>query len=283
KQLWEHTPLTDFWRIGHGTARKLALHGIITMGDVARCSLRNQELLYRLFGVNAELIIDHAWGWEPVTMEMVKAYRPETTSMSSGQVLHNPYSAQNARNVLLEMADAVSLELTEKRLLTDQIVLTVGYDAESLKTPGIYEKYDGGVRIDHYGRRVPAHAHGTVNIERPTSSGKIIIQKVGELYDRIVDRNLLVRRLTLSINRLIEEGNTKSNPKVEQLDLFSDYEEVSKRRKEEIEQLEKEHRRQQAVVKIRKMFGKNAILKGLNFNEGATQRERNQQIGGHHE
>ncbi|MDE6299582.1 MAG: DNA methylase, partial [Muribaculaceae bacterium] len=165
KQLWEHTPLTDFWRIGHGTARKLALHGIITMGDVAKCSLRNQELLYRLFGVNAELIIDHAWGWEPVTMEMVKAYRPETTSMSSGQVLHNPYSAQNARNVLLEMADAVSLELTEKRLLTDQIVLTVGYDAESLKTPGIYEKYDGGVRIDHYGRRVPAHAHGTVNIE----------------------------------------------------------------------------------------------------------------------
>lgn len=282
-QLWEHTPLTDFWRIGRGIATKLAPYGILTMGDIARCSIEHEDLLYQLFGVNAELLIDHAWGWEPVTMEYVKSYRPEAKSISNGQVLTCAYNSEQARNVVLEMADSVSLDLIDKRLVTDQIVLTVGYDIESLTNPEIRAKYHGKITKDQYGRQVPAHAHGTINIAQPTSSGKILIDKVAELYDRIVNPDLLVRRLTLSINHLIHEEDARSNPKPIQLDLFTDYEELKRQQEAEAAELAKERRRQETVLKIKKMFGKNAILKGLNYTDGATQRDRNQQIGGHHE
>lgn len=283
RQLWEHTPLTDFWRVGRGIVNRLAKYGILTMGDIARCSLTNEDFLYELFGVNAELLIDHAWGWEPVTMDYVKSYRPEAKSLSSGQVLTCAYTSAQARNVVLEMADSVSLELIDKRLVTDQLVLTVGYDIESLTNPEIRAKYHGNITTDHYGRQVPVHAHGTINIDRHTSSGKILIEKVAELYDRIINPDLLVRRLTLSINHLISEDNIKDKPKTVQLDLFTDYEELKRQQEIEEAELSKERRRQEAVLKIKKMFGKNAILKGLNYTDGATQRDRNQQIGGHHE
>ncbi len=282
KLLWDHTPLTDFWRVGRGIANKLAPYGIITMGDIARCSLDREELLYRLFGVNAELLIDHAWGWEPVTMAQVKAYRPETNSMNSGQVLQCPYTVDKARVVVLEMADAVALELIEKRLVTDQIVLTIGYDTESLADPAIRARYNGKVTTDFYGRKVPAHGHGTTNIERPTSSGTIIAEKIADLFDRVANPDLLVRRLTLSVNNLVGEDSIKAR-QTEQLDLFTDYEEVKRQRKAEDAKLQKERRRQEAILKIKRQFGKNAILKGLNYADGATQKERNQQIGGHHE
>ena len=276
--LWEHTPLTDFWRVGRGIANRLAKYGILTMGDIARCSLTNEDFLYELFGVNAELLIDHAWGWEPVTMDYVKSYRPEAKSLSSGQVLTCAYTSAQARNVVLEMADSVSLELIDKRLVTDQLVLTVGYDIESLTNPEIRAKYHGKITTDHYGRQVPVHAHGTINIDRHTSSGKILIEKVAELYDRIINPDLLVRRLTLSINHLISEDNIKDKPKTVQLDLFTDYDELKRQKEIEEAELSKERRRQEAVLRIKKMFGKNAILKGLNYTDGATQRDRNQQI-----
>ncbi len=282
RQLWEHMPLTDFWRVGRGIANKLAHYGIMTMGDIARCSLEHEELLYRLFGVNAELLIDHAWGWEPVTMAQVKAYRPETTSISSGQVLQCPYTVEKARVVVLEMADAVALELIEKRIVTNQITLTIGYDCSSLTNPAIHSRYHGKVSTDFYGREVPAHGHGTANFERPTSSASLISAKVGELFDRIANSDLLVRRLTLSINNLVGEDTVRGR-QTEQLDLFTDYDEVRRQRQAEEEALKKERRRQEAILKIKKQFGKNAILKGLNFAEGATQRDRNSQIGGHHE
>ena len=283
RKLWEHTPLTDFWRVGRGIADRLAKYRILTMGDIARCSLTNEDFLYNLFGVNAELLIDHAWGWEPVTMSYVKSYRPEAKSISSGQVLTCPYSSDRARNVVIEMADSVSLELIERRLVTDQLVLTVGYDIESLTAPEIRAKYHGKITTDHYGRQVPVHAHGTINIGQPTSSGKILIAKVAELYDRIINPDLLVRRLTLSINHLTNEQAPKGKPRVIQLDLFTDYEEEKRKKEKEDAELAKERRRQEAVLKIKKMYGKNAILKGLNYTDGATQRDRNQQIGGHHE
>lgn len=283
RQLWEHKPLTDFWRVGHGIANKLAQYSITTMGDIARCSLQHEELLYRLFGINAELLIDHAWGWEPVTMDMVKAYRPETRSISSGQVLQSAYTVDKARVVALEMADNVSLEMIEEGIVTDQIVLTVGYDVESLTNPMIRSKYRGSIKTDFYGRKVPVHAHGTINLERPTSSGRILTEKVAELFDRIVNPVLLVRRLTLAINHIISEAEAKARPQVMQVDLFADYEEVERERQEREAELLRERRGQEAVLKIKKMFGKNAILKGLNFMEGATQRGRNRQIGGHHE
>ena len=281
--LWEHTPLTDFWRVGRGTAARLATYGILTMGDIARCSIEREDLLYGLFGVNAELLIDHAWGWEPVTMDLIKAYRPETSSISSGQVLQSPYTVAKARNVVLEMTDSLSLDLVDKKLVTDQLVLTIGYDTESLTDRNIREKYQGKVTTDRYGRQVPVHAHGTANMERPTSSESILMEKAGELFDRIVNPDLLVRRITLSANHLVHETDIQPNPKTVQLDLFTDYEQLEKEQKAEEEMLAKERRRQEAVLQIKKKFGKNAILKGLNYADGATQRERNQQIGGHHE
>ena len=283
KLLWEHTPLTDFWRVGKGIANKLAPYGICTMGDIAMWSVKNEEFLYKLFGVNAELLIDHAWGWEPVTMAQVKAYRPMTSSLSSGQVLNCAYTVNRAKVVVMEMVDALCLDLIDKGIVTDQIVLEVGYDVESLTNPAIRSQYHGKITTDHYGRQVPAHAHGTTNFKEHTSSARIISAQVSELFDRIINPILVVRRLTISANHLIRESEVKPKEESIQLDLFTDYEELQRQRETKAAELAKERRRQEAILNIKKTFGKNAILKGLNFEDGATQRERNQQIGGHHE
>ena len=279
--LWNHRPLTSFWRVGKGIAQKLESYGIDTMGKIARCSLRNEELLYNLFGVNAELLIDHAWGWEPCTMEAVKAYRPETNSLSHGQVLQSAYDFKKARVVTQEMADGIALELVDKRLVTNQLVLTISYDSESLSDPEIRAKYHGPVTTDYYGRKAPKHAHGTANLERMTSSSRLITEAVMALYDRIVNPDLLVRRINITTNNVIEESKASEHNMPIQLDLFTDYEELERKNNEEKAALEKERKMQEAVLNIKKRFGKNAILKGLNFEEGATAKERNQQIGGH--
>ena len=282
EQLWDYTPITKFWRVGKGIAEKLAQYGMYTMGDVALCSVQREELLYKLFGVNAELLIDHAWGWEPVTMEYVKAYRPETNSLSSGQVLTEPYTFQKARVVVQEMADAMALDLVSKRLVTDQMVLTVGYDIESLTNPEIRATYQGAVTTDHYGRQVPKHAHGTANLGKHTSSGKQLMEAVTSLYDRIVNPRLLIRRLTLAVNHVIrEECAGTSNAAPVQLDLFTDYEALKAQQKAEEDAQAKERRMQETLLNIKNKFGKNSILRGLNFEEGATAIERNKQIGGH--
>lgn len=280
RKLWDHQPLTSFWRFGKGTARKLEEYGIFTMGQIARCSLEHEDFLYRLFGVNAELIIDHAWGWEPCTIDMVKQYKPATNSLSSGQVLQSAYTFAKARVVAAEMADSVALDLLDKHLVTDQLVLTIGYDVESLSKSEIREKYTGELACDYYGRIVPKPAHGTANLDQQTSSAKLIREAVVSLFDRIVNPGLLVRRLNLSTNRVVDESRVKAERPV-QLDLFTDYEALRKKKAAEKAALEKERKMQQAVLGIKKKFGKNAILKGLNFNDGATAIERNQQIGGH--
>lgn len=281
QQLWDHKPLTDFWRVGRGYANKLASYAIFTMGDIARASIKNENLFYNLFGVNAELLIDHAWGWEPVTMKQIKAYRPETKSISSGQVLQRPYSAEESRNVIIEMADAVSYDLLEKHLTTDQIVLTIGYDVESLTDNSIRQNYHGKIKKDHYGRNVPVHSHGTINLDFPTASASILTTKTAELFDRIINPSLLVRRLTLALTHIMSETEARNKRRPVQLDLFSDYEEEEKKLESEKQFLEKERRRQTAILKLKKKFGKNVILKGLNFAEGTTQKDRNNQIGGH--
>lgn len=281
RELWEHTPLTDFWRVGRGIAARLAHYSILTMGDIARCSLRQENLLYKLFGVNAELLIDHAWGWEPVTMAQVKSYRPLTRSISSGQVLHEPYTISKARTVIHEMTDAAALKLIDKRLVTNQIVLHIGYDSASLASPEVRAQYTGRISRDMYGREVPFHSHGTANIDTPTSSAEIMVEKVLTLFDRIANPILLIRRLTLSINNLMPEESIPQKPEPVQLDLFEDNEAAQRQRLDEQKKLVRERRRQEAVLRIKKLFGKNAILKGLNFEEGATQRDRNAQIGGH--
>ena len=282
RHLWDYTPITKFWRVGRGIAEKLAQYGMYTMGDVALCSVKREELLYKLFGVNAELLIDHAWGWEPVTMDYVKTYRPETHSLSSGQVLTEPYTIQKARVVVQEMADAVALDLVSKRLVTDQLVLTVGYDVESLTRPDIRVEYEGAVCIDHYGRQVPKPAHGTANLGRHTSSSRQIMEAVASLYDRIVHPHLLVRRLTLATNHVItEEKALRARAVPVQLDLFTDYDALRAQQKAEREALAKERRMQEALLGIKSKYGKNAVLRGLNLEEGATAIERNKQIGGH--
>ena len=281
KQLWDYRPITKFWRVGKGIAEKLAMYGIDTMGKVARQSVKNEELLYRLFGVNAELLIDHAWGWEPCTMDMVKAYKPENNSFSNGQVLQSAYDFKKARVVVQEMAENMALDLVSKRLVTDQIILTVGYDRESLTNPDIRAHYHGEVTTDYYGRQVPKHAHGTANLSRKTSSTKLITEAVVDLFDRIVNKDLLVRRLNLTVNHVVneEEANRRTTPT--QLDLFTDYEELARQQEAEKAELDKERRIQEAQLAIKQRFGKNAILRGLNFEEGATAKERNEQIGGH--
>lgn len=285
--LWSHRPLTDFWRVGHGYTKKLEEHGLFTMGDIARCSIGkpdeyyNEELLYKLFGINAELLIDHAWGYEPCTMEQIKAYKPETNSICSGQVLPNPYDFDKAKLVVREMTDLVTLDLVDKGLVTDQIVLTIGYDIENLTDPNRSKRYKGEVTTDRYGRRVPKHAHGTTNLNRQTSSTQLITKAIMELYDRIVDKNLLVRRITVTANRLVDESCVKSSDEYQQLDLFTDYEALNREQAEEEAALEREKRMQKAMLDIKKKFGKNAILKGMNIQEGATAKKRNAQIGGH--
>ena len=283
RQLWEHKPLTDFWRVGRGYARKLEQHGLHTMGDVARCSLggaeefHNEALLYKLFGVNAELLIDHAWGWEPCTISDIKAYKPESNSVGSGQVLHCAYTAEKAKLIVREMTDLLVLDLVDKGLVTDQMVLTVGYDIENLTDPRRRSTYRGEVTTDPYGRKIPKHAHGTANLGRRTSSTRLITDAVMELFDRIVDGDLLVRRINLVANHVLPETAVQQELAFDQLDLFSDP--AAKEAEEAM--LAREKRRQQALLTIRKKYGKNAILKGMNYEEGATTRERNAQIGGH--
>lgn len=282
REFWSHRPITDFWRVGRGYAKRLSSLGLYTMGDVARCSIENEELLYRLFGKNAELLIDHAWGWEPCTIEAVKAYRPETNSLSSGQVLQHPYEAAQAKLVLREMADTLSLELVEKGLATDQIAIHVGYDIENLSDPERNRKYHGERVVDHYGRSVPKPAQGSENLSGFTASTQKILQAVEKLFDRIVDPGLLVRRMNVIATHVVEEGRAaQKEEEYEQLDFFSLQKEKTGSREEEIESRRKERRLQEAEIAIRNKYGKNAILKGMNFLEGATARERNKQIGGH--
>ena len=279
--LWDHRPLTDFWRIGPGYSRKLEAYGMYTMGDIARCSLgdrndyRNEDLLYRLFGIGAETLIDHAWGWEPCTMEEIKAYRPETKSLSSGQVLTRPYRAEEARVAAREMLDVLSLDLLTRHLSTDQITLTIGYDHESLRNAGTAASYRGEVRTDHYGRKVPRHAHGTTHLKKHTALPSFIVRDGLDLFDRIVDPNLLIRRINVTAERVLPEADDAGRD--EQLDLFTDY--ARKQQEEAAEK--KEADMQRTILAIKRKYGKNAILRGTNFMQGATMRERNQQIGGH--
>lgn len=286
KRLWDHKPITDFWRVGGGIARKLEKYGIRTMGDIALASVAgknsyvNEALLYKLFGINAELLIDHAWGWEPCTMADIKAYRPAAHSLSVGQVLPTPYEYDKAKLIVREMADNLAMDVFAKGLVTDQLVLTVCYDIENITDPQRRRRYTGAVVADHYGRQMPASSHGSINLEVKTSSARLIAEAAVKLYCRIADPTLLVRRIYVVANHAaINSGNT--GPVYEQLDLFTDPE----RRKKQFDAAERERerdaRRQSAVLKIRGKFGKNAILKGMNFEEGATARERNAQIGGH--
>ena len=282
RTMWSHQPLTDFWRVGRGYAKKLEENGMFTMGDVARMSEVNEDLLYKLFGKNAELLIDHAWGWEPTTIAAIKAYKPSSNSLGSGQVLHCPYEAEKAKLVLREMADMLSLDLVEKGLVTDQLVVTIGYDIENLTDPQRRKKYHGDIVKDHYGRQIPKHAHGTINLEGHTSSTKKIVSAAAELYDRIADKNLLVRRLNIVANHVLPESAApKKNEGFQQLDLFTDYAALQVQQEQERAALEREKKMQQAMLTIKKKFGKNAILKGMNLEEGATAKDRNAQIGGH--
>lgn len=285
EQLWDHLPLTDFWRVGQGYQKKLEAVGLRTMGDIARCSIGspdayyNEELLYKMFGVNAELLIDHAWGWEPCTISEIKAYRPDSNSICSGQVLQYPYSAEKARLVVREMSDAMALDLTEKGLVTDQLVLTVGYDVENLKSEQGRRRYKGEIKTDRYGREIPKHAHGTENLKGYTASMEDLMAAYMKLYDRIVDPDLLIRRLTLSACRVVKESDAEKNRPCEQLDIFSVMDEADEKSDDVAE--EKEKRIRSAMLDIRRKYGKNAILKGTSLEEGATAKERNSQIGGH--
>ena len=284
--LWSHRPLTDFWRVGRGYAKKLEGHGLYTMGDIARCSIGdasayyNEELLYKLFGINAELLIDHAWGWEPCTIADIKAYKPSNNCLCSGQVLQRPYTAEEARVVVLEMTDLLVLDLVDKGLVTDQLVLTVGYDIENLQDPMRRRMYKGPIKTDAYGRRVPKSAHGTTNLKQPSSSTKQITEAVMALYDRIMDKNLLVRRVNMSANHVVPE-NSVTKKSTEQLTLFTDYDKLEQVRQEEEAALEREKRVQKTLLTIKKKYGKNAIIKGVDLQEAATLRDRNEQIGGH--
>ncbi len=276
RNLWNHRPLTDFWRVGRGISQKLERNGMLTMGDVARCSVQNEDLLYRLFGINAELLIDHAWGWEPCRISDIKAYRPSTNCLSSGQVLQEPYEFGKARLVAHEMADAVALDLVAKKLVADSIVLVVGYDISNVG--GVY---NGETRTDFYGREVPNHARATVSLGRHTSSAKLISEAVLKAFDGSVDRKLTVRRINITVNHVIPETDVREDNSPEQLNFFEDYEEKERKKAEESAALEKEHKMLETLVELKEKYGKNAILKGMNFKEGATARERNCQIGGH--
>lgn len=285
--LWSHRPLTDFWRVGRGYAKKLEEYGLFTMGDVARCSIGKpndyykEELLYKMFGINAELLIDHAWGWEPCTIADIKSYKPSVNSLGSGQVLQSPYDYEKARLIVREMADLLVLDMVGKGLVADQMVLTLGYDIENLNDSEIRKKYNGPVTLDYYGRKVPKHAHGTVNLGRLTSSTKLIIDAVMDLYSQIVDKNLLVRRINITANHVVDESSTVKSDSFEQLNLFTDYTVAQKKREKEEIDLEREKKMQQVVLNIKKKFGKNAILMGMNLEKGAMTVERNKQIGGH--
>ncbi len=281
KELWTHRPLNDFWRIGKATAKKLEENGFYTMGDIAAQSLNEygEDKLYKLFGVNAELLIDHAWGWEPCEIKDIREYIPDNKSICSGQVLHCPYDFDSAKLIVREMVEMLALDLVEKRLATDQIVLTIGYDIENLTNNKIV--YNGEVTADSYGRRVPKHAHSTANIGMHTSSTMIIMEKTMELYDRIVNPKLLVRRINIAANHIISEEDIQITESFEQLDLFTDYETLCKAEEQKKKNLQKERAIQETTIALRNKFGKNAVLKGMNLQKGATARDRNNQIGGH--
>ena len=279
--LWSHRPLTDFWRVGPGIARRLEQNRMYTMGDVARCSLSNGNLLYKLLGVNAELLIDHAWGYEPVTIEDIRKYKPERNSISQGQVLHEPYDYKKTKLIVKEMMDLVALDLVERNVITKKLVLDIGYDIENLTNPKISKKYFGEVVIDHYGRSVPKPAHGTINLNYRTSSAKILSKKIIELYNKIINVDLLVRRITITACDIVDEKEQDKDVVIEQLDLFSNnIEKLIEEEKERLEQKE-ENRLQHVVLDIKKKYGKNAILKGMNYEDGGTTKDRNEQVGGH--
>lgn len=275
KLLWTHTPITDFWRVGKGYRAKLEKYGIYTMGDIARTSINNEDLLYKLFGINAELLIDHAWGWEPVTIESIKAYKPVTNSISSGQVLHCPYNYEDTKLIVKEMTELLTLDLVEKNLVTNQIVLTIGYDIENITSRNI--SYNGEVTTDRYGRKVPKNAHGTINIDHQTSSTKIIMDSTIELYEKIINKDLLVRRINITANNVINMLDADKKNAYEQIDLFTDYSRKAQEQKDE----KKERDLQKAVINIKNKFGKNAIFKGMNLQDAGTTIDRNNQVGGH--
>lgn len=280
--LWHHRPLTDFWRVGKGYASKLEAFGIYTMGDVAKCSHTNEELLYKLFGKNAELLIDHAWGWEPCTIDAIKAYRPSANSLSSGQVLHAPYEANDAKLVLKEMADQLALDLVSKHLVTNQIVVTIGYDKDNLSDPERSRYYHGPIHIDSYGKKIPAHSHGTHNLKEFTSSSKVILRATEALANQLIDSRLLVRRLNIVATHVIPESLLAHLPKPpEQLELFTDYEEQKEQEAQEKKFLKRERAMQETLIHIKNKFGKNSILRGMNLEKNATGKDRNNQIGGH--
>lgn len=274
-KLWNYRPLTDFWRVGKGIAEKLEKNNMHTMGDVARCSIYNEDKLFKLFGINAELLIDHAWGYEPCTMESIKSYVPTTNSLSSGQVLHCPYNYEKTKLIIKEMTELLALELVDKHLVTNQLVLEIGYDINNLSDKNI--NYKGEIAIDRYGRRVPKHAHGTKNLEHKTSSNKIISDAIVNLYDRIIDKKLFTRRITITANNVIDEDEAKKENLYEQMNLFIDYNKKQKIYEKEM----KERTLQRSILDIKKKYGKNAILKGMNFEDGGTTIERNEQVGGH--
>lgn len=286
KLLWNHRPLTDFWRVGRGISKKLEENGMFTMGDVARCSLgkstdyHNEDLLYKLFGINAQLLIDHAWGYEPCTMKEIKSYKPTNNSLGSGQVLHEPYTYKKTKVIVQEMADQLALSLVEKQLVTNQIVLTIGYDIDNLKGN---TTYSGEISTDHYGRKMPKHAHGTIHLGKWTSSSRIIMDKSLELFNRIIDSELLTRRVSITACNVLLETEAmqiRKNTTV-QLDLFTDLnKQIEDEQKAELE-LNKEKELQKTLIHIKKKYGKNSILKGMNLEEGATTKDRNEQIGGH--
>ncbi len=279
KNLWDHRPLTDFWRLGRGYEKRLAAMGMFTMGDIARCSVESEELLYKEFGVNAELLIDHAWGHEPVTIEQIKNYRPEKNSVSSGQVLKEPYDSEKTRLVVWEMADSLALDLVRKSIATDRITLTISYDRENLRgAEGA--KYSGRISFDPYGRPIPYHAHGTTALGRHTNSTELILDKTMELFDRIIDKDLLSRRINVTAENVIPEREAMKEPEFEQMELSFDVDLQAKKERDKKDE-ERERRLNSAVLEIKKRFGKNAMLKGSNLKEGATMMERNGQVGGH--
>ncbi len=283
KTLWEHRPLTDFWRVGGGYTKKLEANRLYTMGDIALASLscQGEELLYRLFGVNAELLIDHAWGFEPCTISHIKSYKPSAHSINSGQVLQHPYDWKGARLIVREMADLLAYDLVEKGVMTDRVTLTIGYDAENLSDPLRAAKYKGKITCDHYGRQIPKHAHGTETLPYYTSSGNEIVKAMTNLFNRIADPILLVRKITLTADRILPARQAQGVPSEYQLEMFVDYAAIEERHQKEKAALEAEHRLQSAILSMKQKYGKNILLKGMNFEEGATARERNRQIGGH--
>ena len=274
QELWTHRPLTDFWRVGRGYAKKLEERRIYTMGDIARTSERNEELLYRMFGINAELLIDHAWGWEPCMMEDIKTYKPASNSLGSGQVLQCPYPIEKARLVLKEMADSLSLDLVEKNLVCSSITVSAGYDSANMDND-----YDGKTKTDFYGRTVPKSSHGTFRFLYPTSSSKEITEAALNIYDSNANPSLLIRRLYITAENTIPEEERTSC--LSEPDLFTDWEQFEKEKEKKNAEAVRERKLQDATIAIKKRFGKNALLRGMSLEEGATARERNEQIGGH--